>query len=221
MPDTDRPARPFAPAGMTDGGVVAVARRLAAADVPAIADALLAGGIGAFELTLDQPEDVAVAALEAAATHVARRGLPLAVGAGTILSVPAARRAMTAGASFLVAPHLDPDVLAWAVGRGVPMLPGAATPTEVLAAWRGGAAAVKVFPASALGPAFVRELRGPFPDIPLQPTGGITVENAGEYIRAGAIAVGMGSWLFAGGDAASVTERAREATAAVRTARGR
>ena len=133
--------------------------------------------------------------------------------------MPAARRAMAAGASFLVAPHLDPEVLAWAVGRGVPMLPGAATPTEVLAAWRAGAAAVKVFPASALGPAFVRELRGPFPDIPLQPTGGITVETAGEYIRAGAIAVGMGSWLFAGGDAASVTERARQATDAVRAAR--
>jgi 2-dehydro-3-deoxyphosphogluconate aldolase/(4S)-4-hydroxy-2-oxoglutarate aldolase len=126
---------------------------------------------------------------------------------------------MAAGASFLVAPHLDLEVVGWAAGRGVPMLPGAATPTEVLAAWRGGAAAVKVFPASSLGPTFLREMRGPFPDIPLQPTGGITVENAGDFVRAGAIAVGMGSWLFAGGDAASVTERARQATDAVRAAR--
>jgi 2-dehydro-3-deoxyphosphogluconate aldolase/(4S)-4-hydroxy-2-oxoglutarate aldolase len=99
------------------------------------------------------------------------------------------------------------------------MLPGAATPTEVLAAWRAGAAAVKVFPASSLGPTFLRELHGPFPDIPLQPTGGITVENAGDYIRAGAIAVGMGSWLFAGGTPDSVTERARQAVAAVADAR--
>ena len=96
---------------------------------------------------------------------------------------------------------------------------GPATPTEVLAAWRAGAAAVKVFPASTLGPTFLRELRGPFPDIPLQPTGGITVENAGDFIRAGAIAVGMGSWLFTGGSPASVTERARAAVQAVRAAR--
>jgi 2-dehydro-3-deoxyphosphogluconate aldolase/(4S)-4-hydroxy-2-oxoglutarate aldolase len=206
---------------MARGGVVAVARRLDPAAVPAIAEALVAGGIGAFELTLNEPEGAAIAALEAAAAHVAGAGLPLAVGAGTVLSVAAARRAVAAGASFLVAPHLDPDVVAWAAGRGIPMLPGAATPTEVLTAWRAGAAAVKVFPASSLGPSFIRELRGPFPDIPLQPTGGITVENAGDFIRAGAIAVGMGSWLFAGGDPASVTDHARQATDAVRAARER
>lgn len=219
MPDETLIDRPPVPTGMTEGGVVAVARRLAPADVPAIAEALVAGGIGAFELTLNDPEDAAIRTLDAAAAHVARTGLALAVGAGTVLSVPAARRAMAAGASFLVAPHLDPEVVAWAVGRGAPMLPGAATPTEVLAAWRAGAAAVKVFPASSLGPSFVRELRGPFPDIPLQPTGGISVANAGEFIRAGAIAVGLGSWLFGGGDPASVADRARRATDAVRAAR--
>ena len=219
MPSDPPFERPAVPEAMTRGGVVAVARRLEPADVPAIAEALVAGGVGAFELTLNEPEDRAVAAIAAAADHVARGGLSLAVGAGTVMSVASARRAMAAGASFLVAPHLDPEVVAWAVGRGGPMLPGAAPPTEVLAAWRAGAAAVKVFPASSLGASFLRELRGPFPDIPLQPTGGISVDNAGEFIRAGAIAVGIGSWLFAGDGPASVTERARQAVDAVRAAR--
>lgn len=210
-------ARPLVPGGMTVGGVVAIARRLTADSAPGIADSLLAGGIRAFELTLNEPEDVALEALAAAARHA--EGSELAVGAGTILSVAAASRAVDAGATFLVAPHLDPEVVAWAAARGVPMLAGAATPTEVLAAWRAGAAAVKVFPASAVGPAFLRELRGPFPDIPLQPTGGITVDNAGEYIRAGAIAVGMGSWLFAGEGPLAVTERSIAAVRAVAEAR--
>ena len=91
--------------------------------------------------------------------------------------------------------HLDVSVVTWAAGAGIPMLPGAATPTEVLTAWRAGAAAVKVFPASSLGPSFIRELRGPLPDILLLPTGGISVETAASYIEAGAIGIGMGSWL--------------------------
>lgn len=211
--------RPTLPPGITHGGVVAVARRLSADEVPAIADALARGGILAFELTLNRPEDAALRALEAAAGHAERAGSAMAIGAGTVLSIDSAARAIDAGATFLVSPHLDIDLVAWAAERGVPMLPGAATPTEVLAAWRAGAAAVKVFPASALGPPFLRELRGPFPEIPLQPTGGITVDNAGDYIRAGAIAVGMGSWLFAGGTPASIEERARQATGAVTAAR--
>lgn len=201
--------------------MIAIARHVRADAVAALCDALVAGGIGAFELTLNEPESEALATLAAAADEVAARRLPLAIGAGTVLSIEAAQRAVDAGASFLVAPHLEPAVVAWAATRGLPMLPGAATPTEVLAAWRAGAAAVKVFPASVLGPAFLRELRGPFPDIPLQPTGGISVETAGAFIEAGAIAVGIGSWLFADPDPAEVTNRARQATAAVAAARAR
>lgn len=211
--------RPTVPAGITEGGVVAIARRLSADEAAAMAEALARGGIGAFELTLNEPEDAALRALEAAAAHAERSGSGMAIGAGTVLSIDSAARAIDAGASFLVSPHLDVDLVRWAAERGIPMLPGAATPTEVLAAWRAGAAAVKVFPASALGPPFLREMRGPFPEIPLQPTGGITVENAGDYIRAGAIALGMGSWLFAGGTPASIEERARLATDAVAAAR--
>lgn len=211
--------RPPLPAGLTEGGVVAIARRLDVTAVPSIADALMEGGIRAFELTLNDPQDEALRAIQTAARHVGG-GLPIAIGAGTVLSVDAAGRAIDAGATFLVSPHFDPEIVAWAVERGIPILPGAATPTEVLAAWRAGAAAVKVFPASALGPSFLRELHGPFPTIPLQPTGGITVDNAADYIRAGAIAVGMGSWLFAGGTPASIALRARQATDVVAAARG-
>jgi 2-dehydro-3-deoxyphosphogluconate aldolase / (4S)-4-hydroxy-2-oxoglutarate aldolase len=211
--------RPCVPPGLTSGGVVAVARRLAPAGVASIADALVEGGVHAFELTLDDPEDAALEALAAAARHTGTMGdHTLEVGAGTVLSIEAAGRALDAGATFLVSPHVDTELVRWASDRGVPILPGAATPTEVLAAWRAGAAAVKVFPASMLGPRFLRELQGPFPRIPLQPTGGITVESAGDYIRAGAIAIGMGSWLFAGGTPASIADRARQATDAVAAA---
>ena len=207
--------RPAVPDAITGPRVVAVARHLDARAVAGVADALLAGGIRAIELTLNEPEDRALEAIEVAARHAAGTAGRLAVGAGTVRTIEAAARAVEAGATFLVAPHLDVDVVRWALARGIPMLPGAATPTEVLLAWRSGAAAVKVFPASAVGPGFVRELRGPFPDIPLQPTGGITVDDARAYIEAGAIAVGMGSWLFAGGSPADVTRRAAAAVTAV------
>ena len=180
-------------------------------------DALLEGGVRAFELTLNEPERSALEAMTTAVRHA--EGSGLIVGAGTVLSVDAAQRAIDAGAAFLVAPHTDAEVVAWAAARGVPMFPGAATPTEALTAWRAGAAGVKVFPASSLGASFVRELRGPFPDLPMIPTGGVTPENAGGYIDAGAIAVGIGSWLFGGGSPVSVTERSRSAVTAVSKAR--
>jgi 2-dehydro-3-deoxyphosphogluconate aldolase/(4S)-4-hydroxy-2-oxoglutarate aldolase len=217
-------SRPILPEAITGPGVVAVARRIPAEAVLAIAAALLAGGIRALELTLDAPEDDALRAIERAAAGDGAEGSStgagegLTIGAGTVRSLEAARRAVDAGASFLVSPHLDARIVAWASGRGIPVLSGAMTPTEVLAGWMAGAAAVKVFPASAVGPGFIRELRGPFPDIPLQPTGGVTVENAADYIRAGAVAVGMGSWLFAG-DRDEISPRAAAAVAAVRDGR--
>jgi 2-dehydro-3-deoxyphosphogluconate aldolase / (4S)-4-hydroxy-2-oxoglutarate aldolase len=213
MPDS----RPAVPAAITDGGVLAIARHLDPTTVPDVGDALVEGGIRAFELTLNEPESTALEALALAARW--SEGSRIAIGAGTVLSIDAARRAIDAGATFLVAPHLDVQVVAWAARNGVPMLPGAATPTEVLAAWRAGAAAVKVFPASTLGPAFIRELHGPLPDVPLLPTGGVSVENAAGYIEAGAIAVGIGSWLFGGGSRSSIVERARQAIDAVASAR--
>ena len=212
----DRPLRPAIPDGLLAGGVVAIGRRIAAARVGAIVDGLMAGGVGAFELTLNEPEDEALRSIEAAAT-VAPAGM--AIGAGTVLSIEAAGRAVDAGATFLVTPHTDPALVAWAAARGIPALPGAATPTEVLAGWRAGAAAVKLFPASVVGPGFLREIRGPFPDVPIVPTGGVTAETAGDYIRAGAVAVGLGSWLIGDGAADAIEDRARLVVQAVADAR--
>lgn len=212
---TDRPA---IPSGVRAGGVVAIGRRLDARLLPTIADGLLRGGVQAFELTLNEPEAEALAAIETLARHAARTDL--AIGAGTVLTTAAAERAVAAGAAFLVMPHTDPELIAWAAERGIPAFPGALTPTEILAAWRAGAAAVKLFPASVAGPQLIRELRGPFPDIPLIPTGGVTVETAPAFITVGAVAVGIGSWLTGDADPAGIAERAARLVAAVAEARG-
>ncbi len=214
---TETAARPAIPAGLASAGVVAIGRHVAAGSVPAVADALVSGGVRAFELTLNEPEADALRAIEAAARIDPDVGLE--VGAGTVLSIAAAGRAINAGATFLVMPHLDADLVAWAAGRGIPAFPGCATPTEILAAWRAGAAAVKLFPASSAGPGFVREMRGPFPDIPLVPTGGVTLETAPAFIAAGAVAIGMGGWLLGDGGPAGIRERAAAVVSAVANAR--
>lgn len=212
---TDPSSRPAVPTGLLSGGIVAIARRLTAETAPLVGDALVEGGVLAFEITLNEPVDAALRAIES----VARRSSGLEIGAGTVLSIDAAQLTLDAGATFLVMPHMDPELVAWAAARGVPTLPGAFTPTEVLAAWRAGAAAIKLFPASVAGPAFVRECRGPFPDIPLVPSGGVTVESVGEFIRAGAVAVGVGGWLIGEAEPAGVTARARHLVDAVAEAR--
>ena len=212
---TDPSPRPAIPGGLVTGGVVAIARRLTEDTARQVADALVSGGVLAFEITLNEPVAGALRAIES----VADRAPALAIGAGTVLSIDHAQLAIDAGATLLVMPHTDPELVAWAASRGIPTLPGAATPTEVLAAWRAGAAAVKLFPASVLGPAFVRECAGPFPDIPLVPSGGVNPDTAADFIRAGAIAVGVGSWLIADAEPTGVTARAREIVDAVAAAR--
>ena len=214
---TELAARPAIPSGLTSAGVVAIGRHVSAEAVQAVAEALVAGGVRAFELTLNDPEADALRAIEAAA--LVGPGLGREVGAGTVLSIDAARRAIDAGATFLVMPHLDADLVAWAAGHGIPAFPGCATPTEILAAWRAGAAAVKLFPASSAGPGFVREMRGPFPGIPLVPTGGVTLETAPAFIAAGAVAIGMGGWLLGDGAAAGIRDRAAAVVSAVAAAR--
>jgi 2-dehydro-3-deoxyphosphogluconate aldolase/(4S)-4-hydroxy-2-oxoglutarate aldolase len=210
-------ARPPIPAGIRDGGVVAVARNLTADTVRGVADGLLRGGVRALEITLNDPEERALDALRAAARHAEGTGLD--IGAGTVLTIGAAERAVDARATFLVSPHTDAALVEWAADRRLPCFPGALTPTEILAAWRAGAAAVKLFPASVAGPPFVREFRGPFPHIPLLPTGGVTAETAGDFIRAGAIAVGLGSWLIGDGDPDAIAGRASSVSRAVASAR--
>jgi 2-dehydro-3-deoxyphosphogluconate aldolase/(4S)-4-hydroxy-2-oxoglutarate aldolase len=202
---TDAPVnRSSIPSSIAQGRVIAIGRHLDPASVLAIGEALAASGIHAFEVTMNS-----ASAPEAIGALAARFGPDeLLVGAGTVLDEAQAQAAVDAGAGFLVMPHLDVRLVEWAVRHDVPVFPGAFTPTEILAAWRGGATAVKLFPASAVGPTFLRELRGPLPQIPLIPTGGVTVENAPAFLAAGALAVGMGSWLTGGGDPAVIRERA-------------
>jgi 2-dehydro-3-deoxyphosphogluconate aldolase / (4S)-4-hydroxy-2-oxoglutarate aldolase len=183
--------------------VVAIGRSLPSDRVERIAEGLVAGGIRAFEITLDSPD-----ALAAISSLAARWEGRLLVGAGTVVDIEGAQRAADAGARFVVSPHTDPAIIDWAVGRGLPVVPGAFSPTEIFAAWNAGATAVKLFPASVAGPAFVREFRGPFRDIPLIATGGITIESAPAFLVAGAAAVGMGSWLTGDGDPDGIADRA-------------
>lgn len=182
---------------------MAIGRGLPPDRVERIAEGLVAGGIRAFEITLNSPD-----ALAGISTLAARWDGRLLVGAGTVLDIDGAQQAVDSGARFIVSPHTDPALIDWAVGRGRPVFPGAFSPTEILAAWNAGATAVKLFPASVVGPAFVREFRGPFRDIPLIATGGVTLESAPWFLAAGAAAVGMGSWLTGDGEPDAIADRA-------------
>jgi 2-dehydro-3-deoxyphosphogluconate aldolase/(4S)-4-hydroxy-2-oxoglutarate aldolase len=205
--------RPQIPALVRESGAIAVGRHISADAAPMIGEALIAGGVATMELTLNEPVETALRAIEALAR--AAEGYGGLVGAGTVLSVAAAERAVAAGARFIVMPHTHVDIVAWCVDRGVPCFPGALTPTEILSAWQAGASAVKLFPAAAVGPAYISQIHGPFPDIPILPTGGVTAETAGDWITAGAVAVGMGGWLIGDGEAGGVTDRARRVREAI------
>jgi 2-dehydro-3-deoxyphosphogluconate aldolase/(4S)-4-hydroxy-2-oxoglutarate aldolase len=207
---TDRPAIPEL---VRESKVIAIGRNIPAADAPRIGEALVAGGVHVMELTLNEPEADALAAIEVLAA--AADDLGALVGAGTVLSISAAKRAVDAGARFIVSPHTDAELIAWCALSGVPCFPGALSPTEILTAWNTGASAVKLFPAAAVGPGYLKQLSGPFPGIEIVPTGGVSAETAGDWIAAGGVAVGMGGWLIGDGDPAGVTARARQVRAAV------
>jgi len=213
VPAAGTAGRSALPEEITGPRVIAIARGLPGEQVERIAEGLLAGGVRAFEITLNS--DGAIRAIQAVAAAL---GNQMLVGAGTVLSVEGAAAAVDAGARFLVSPHTEPDVIEWAVSREIPIFPGAFTPTEILLAWRSGATAVKLFPASTVGSAFVREFRGPFREIPLIPTGGVTIDSAPAFITAGAVAVGLGSWLTGDGEPAGIAERGARLVEVLRTA---
>jgi 2-dehydro-3-deoxyphosphogluconate aldolase/(4S)-4-hydroxy-2-oxoglutarate aldolase len=200
-------------------GVVAVIRLTDAGVGRDVAQALVAGGVVALEVTMTVPN--AVALIEQLVKALPESCI---VGAGTVVDGPTAEAVMDAGARFVVGPVLRPDVIAACRARDVAVMPGCFSPTEILTAWEAGADIVKVFPATSLGPAFFKDMRGPLPHVKLMPTGGVTKQNAGEWIKAGAVAIGVGTALV---DAAAVKERrfdaitasAREFIAAVGTAR--
>lgn len=200
-------------------GVVAVIRLASAGPLRRTAEAIAAGGIRVIEFTMTTPRALEVLA-EAAGTLGA-----CMFGAGTVLDAETARSAIRAGAQFIVSPNLCPEVIRLCRRYGVPAIPGAMTPTEILQAWELGADMVKVFPAGVLGPRYLKDILAPLPQLRLIPTGGITLENAGEYIRAGAVAVGIGGDLLdaraiAEGNWHVLTERARALAARVSEACG-
>jgi 2-dehydro-3-deoxyphosphogluconate aldolase/(4S)-4-hydroxy-2-oxoglutarate aldolase len=171
-------------------GAVAVLRAPSAAGAVCAAEALIAGGITAIEVTYSTPDVEAVLGRLAG-----RHGDAVLLGAGTVLEVRQADRAVAAGARFLVAPGIDDAVAEAMLATGATMLLGALTPTEVMRARSLGAHAVKIFPGSLAGPGYLRALHGPFPDVALVPTGGVSADNVAEWISAGAFAVGAGGEL--------------------------
>ena len=201
-------------------GVVPVVRAESARQAMMAAEAVCEGGIGIVEVTMTVP-----GAIEVIAELVKTAGGQLLVGAGTVLDVEAARRCLDAGAQFLVSPGFNLATVKLANEAGVPVMPGALTPTEVIAAWRAGADFVKIFPCGNLGgPSYLKALKGPLPQVPMIPTGGVTLATAADFIKAGAAALGIGGELVSAaalrsGNKAEIVDNARRYLEIVRTAR--
>jgi len=202
------------------GGVVAVIRLQDGSKLRAVVDALAEGGVTGLEVTMTVPRAIELIG-EIAPT------LPenFVIGAGTVVDPETALAAVHAGAKFIVGPVFRPAVVEACHRAGVAVIPGCFSPTEILAAWDAGADIVKVFPATVLGPGFFKDIRGPLPHVKLMPTGGVSLENAGDWIKAGAVAIGVGTALVdpklvAAGDYAAIAGRARQFVESVRRARG-
>jgi 2-dehydro-3-deoxyphosphogluconate aldolase / (4S)-4-hydroxy-2-oxoglutarate aldolase len=199
-------------------GVVAVIRMKEPEKLRAVVDALAEGGVRALEVTMTVPRAIDMIG-QLAPT------LPpgFLLGAGTVLDAETARLAILAGAQFVVGPVFRPEVVTMCHRYDVAVMPGCFTPTEILGAWEAGADIVKVFPATALGPGFFKDVRGPLPQVKLMPTGGVTLDNAGDWIKAGAVAVGVGTALLdakaiASGSYGVITANARRIVANVQAA---
>ncbi len=208
-------------------GVVAVVRVDTADEALGATRALLKGGVCAIEITFTVPDAASVIARVAKENAAGNFEAPegeLLLGAGTVTSAAQANEAIDAGAKYLVSPCVVPEAIEAAKARGVAILPGALTPTEVFNAYQLGGDIIKVFPAARMGPSYIKDLKAPLPHIPLLPTGGVDADNAGEWIKAGAIALGVGGKLvdraaIKAGNWDELTARAKELIAAVRAAR--
>jgi 2-dehydro-3-deoxyphosphogluconate aldolase/(4S)-4-hydroxy-2-oxoglutarate aldolase len=202
-----------------DGGIIAVVRSPDGGKLVDVCRALADGGISTVEITMTVPDAVEV--LRRVRSALGDRVL---LGAGTVLDPETARAVLLAGAEFVVSPIVNLDVIKLCRRYGKLVMPGAFTPTEILAAWEAGADVVKVFPADPLGPAFFRAMRGPLPQVRLMPTGGVDLATAAEYLRAGACCLGVGTQLVepravAAGDFDRISELASEYVEVVRQVR--
>jgi 2-dehydro-3-deoxyphosphogluconate aldolase/(4S)-4-hydroxy-2-oxoglutarate aldolase len=193
-------------------GVIAIMRTQSSEQLLRAADAIREGGVRAIEVTMTTPGALAV--IEQATARYQRADQEVLFGAGTVLDAESARAAILAGAQFIVAPSFSPGLVEICRRYSVPVMPGAYTPTEIVTAWECGADMVKVFPAGVGGPAFIKALRAPLPQIEMVPVGGVKLENTADFVRAGAAAVGVGSALINqklldSQDFGTLTERAR------------
>lgn len=200
-------------------GIVAVLRAPSGAMLVDVAEALLAGGVEAMEVTFTVPGAPRV--LEQVA---ARLGNKILLGAGTVLDSETARTAILAGAEFVVGPTVNLEVIRLCRRYDKAVLPGALTPTEVITAWEAGADIVKVFPADLMGPKYLKALHGPLPQVKLMPTGGVNLDTAADFLNAGASALGIGGSLVeakavAAGDMDRIASLARQYVALVKKTR--
>ncbi|HWB16925.1 MAG TPA: bifunctional 2-keto-4-hydroxyglutarate aldolase/2-keto-3-deoxy-6-phosphogluconate aldolase [Vicinamibacterales bacterium] len=203
---------------IVDTGLVAIVRTDNADTAARIAEACADGGVSALEITFTVPGAAGVI------ESLRRRYAPgrLLVGAGTVIDAETARIAILSGAEYIVAPALSAETARLCLRYQVPYLPGAGTIGEIIAGLEAGADIIKVFPGEVLGPAFIKAARGPLPQAPLLPTGGVSIENVHEWIAAGAVAVGVGGHLTAGaqrGDFGAITTMARSFIERIREAR--
>ena len=200
-------------------GVVAVIRIKDPAKLRAVVDALVEGGVRALEVTMTVPG--AVGLIRELAPTMPTGFL---LGAGTVTSAETARAVIDAGATYVVSPVFQPAVIAACHERDVAAMPGCFSPTEIFSAYELGADIIKVFPATSLGPQFIKDVRAPLPQVKLMPTGGVSLDNAHDWIRAGAVAVGIGSALLDAkaieeGRFDAITANARRVVANVASAR--
>ncbi|MEM1184217.1 MAG: bifunctional 4-hydroxy-2-oxoglutarate aldolase/2-dehydro-3-deoxy-phosphogluconate aldolase [Planctomycetota bacterium] len=206
-------------ARLIERGAVAVIRTKNAGAVDWIADTLIEAGVSALEVTLTVP-----GAIERIGSLVKRLGGDHLVGVGSVVTAADAAAAIDAGAAYVVSPIFDREVVGVAVGEGVPSMPGCFTPSEIAQAMSAGASIAKVFPADVVGMPFFKAVLAPMPDARLMPTGGVTLDNAGDWLRAGAVAVGVGSALVSKSavesrDAAALTANADRLLASIASAR--
>jgi 2-dehydro-3-deoxyphosphogluconate aldolase/(4S)-4-hydroxy-2-oxoglutarate aldolase len=207
-------------ARITEIGIIPVIRASSAQLAIRAADAVCAGGITVIELTMTVP-----GAIEVIAQLVRSVGSEVLIGAGTVLDSQTAQRCIDAGAEFVVSPGFDLETVRTVKAAGKLMMAGALTPTEVITAWKAGSDFVKVFPCGNVGGAkYIKALKAPLPDVPLVPTGGVNLETAADFIRAGAAALGIGGELvlpsaLSSGNSGEITEAARKYIAIVREAR--
>ncbi len=197
--------------------IVAIARRVPVNRIVSAAEALYRGGIRLMEITFDQADPECVRLTARMIEALTSRFPDMLVGAGTVMSREQARAAADAGARFVLAPNIDPDVIDEVLKRGMVAIPGALTPTEVAHAFKLGAAMVKLFPAGDLGTGYLKALQGPLPHIPLMVVGGVDLNNLADFFKAGAKAAGIGSnivdnKLIAEGCYGELTELARAYT---------